>query len=97
VPRTNRMRRIMVPAATNIQRWQRKKHKEKKEQMRKKREKVKQLEHGPDHCIHCDEDPCVFIQIEMCLCENDDIYYDRDDYEKGAVAYNINRHKRAYQ
>jgi hypothetical protein len=29
---------------------------------------------GPDHCIHCDEDPCVFVQIESRLCENDTIY-----------------------
>jgi hypothetical protein len=27
----------------------------------------------PDHCIHCKEDPCVFIQIESCFCRNDTI------------------------
>jgi hypothetical protein len=42
----------------------------------------------PDHCIHCDEDPCVFIQIEILLCDDDDIYYDKKDYAKGPVACN---------
>jgi hypothetical protein len=41
----------------------------------KEKGKVKQLEHKPDHCLHCDEDPCVFIQIEIWLCENDDTYF----------------------
>jgi hypothetical protein len=72
-----------------------KEHKEHdKEQMRKKKVKVEKLEHEPDHCIHCAKDPFVFIQIEMRLCENDDIYYDRDDYEKGPVAYKSARRKR---
>jgi hypothetical protein len=52
---------------------------------------------GPDHCIHCDEDPCVFIQIESRLCKNDMIYYDSYDYENALVTYNSGRRKRAYQ
>jgi hypothetical protein len=59
-----------------------------KQQMKRQTEKVKQLIDRPEHCIHCDEDPCVFLQIEMRLCENDNIYYDQTDYEKGPVAYN---------
>jgi hypothetical protein len=52
---------------------------------------------GPDHCIHCHEDPCVFIQIESCLCENDTIYYDSYEYENTPVTYNCGRRKRSYQ
>ena len=52
---------------------------------------------GPDHCIHCDEDPCLFLQIESRLAENNAIYYDVYDYAKDPVAYNSGRHKRAYQ
>jgi hypothetical protein len=63
----------------------------------RKKQKVRQLVDGPEHCIHCDEDPCVFVQIEMRLCENDDIYYDGSDYEKAPVAYNSARRKRAFQ
>jgi hypothetical protein len=46
---------------------------------------------GPDHCIHCDEDPCVFIQIESCL------WFDEEDYHKDHAAYNSGRCKHAYQ
>jgi hypothetical protein len=67
--------------------------KEEEERISKKRAKVD----GPDHCIHCDEDPCVFVQIESRLCENDTIYYDRCDYENAPAAYNSGRRKRAYQ
>jgi hypothetical protein len=48
--------------------------------MKRQKEKVKQLVDGPEQCIHCDKDPCDFIQIEMRLCKNDDIYYDSADY-----------------
>jgi hypothetical protein len=51
----------------------------------------------PDHCIHCDEDLCIFVQIKSRLCENDTIYYDRCDYENAPAAYNSGRRKRAYQ
>jgi hypothetical protein len=51
--------------------------KEEEERIGKKRAKVD----CPDHCIHCDEDPCLFVQIESRLCENNTIYYDRCDYE----------------
>jgi hypothetical protein len=47
--------------------------------------------------IHCDEDPCVFIQVESRLCENDEIYFDEDQYAKDSVSCNSGRHKRAYQ
>jgi hypothetical protein len=46
-----------------------------KEQTKKQKAKIKKLIDGPDHCIHCDEGPCVFIQIESRLCENDAIYF----------------------
>jgi hypothetical protein len=52
---------------------------------------------GPDHCIHCDEDPCVFIQIESLSCENDEINFDEEDYGKDHAVYNSGRRKRAYQ
>jgi hypothetical protein len=70
--------------------------------MKLKEEEVKECSKGaqvdgPDHCIHCDEDPCVFIQIESRLWENDTIYYDRYEYENAPVTYNSGRRKRAYQ
>jgi hypothetical protein len=49
---------------------------ERKERKAKKQATVD----GPNHCIHCDEDPC-----------NDDIYYDEHDYVKNPVAYNSAR------
>jgi hypothetical protein len=58
---------------------------------------IKQKENGPDHCIHCDEDPCVFVQIESRLGENDAIYYDEEEFGKDPVAYNSGRRKRAFQ
>jgi hypothetical protein len=52
--------------------------KEEKEHISKKKAKVT---NGPDHCIHCDEDPsCIFIQIELHLAKNDVIYYDEGEY-----------------
>jgi hypothetical protein len=59
--------------------------------------KMQQTCKSGHHCIHCDEDPCVFIQIESRLWENDTIYYDSYDYEKAPVTYNSGRRKRAYQ
>jgi hypothetical protein len=68
--------------------------KERNESIRKKKAKV----NGPNHCIHCDEDPHVFIQIEMHLTKNDHvIYYDESEYAKDLVAYNSARCKRAFQ
>jgi hypothetical protein len=52
---------------------------------------------GPDHCIHCDEDPRVFIQIVSPLCENGKIYYDDKEYRKNPVACNSSRPRCAYQ
>jgi hypothetical protein len=52
---------------------------------------------GPGHCIGCDEDPYIFVQIELRLYENDTIYYDEDKYANNLVAYNSGRGKRAYQ
>jgi hypothetical protein len=52
---------------------------------------------GWDHCIHCNEDLCIFVQIESHLCENDTIYYDKDQYANNPVAYNSGRLKCAYQ
>jgi hypothetical protein len=58
-------------------------HEKRMKQMKKQKDEVNKLVDGPDHCIHCDEDPsCVFIQIESYLCENDEIHYDADDYGK---------------
>jgi hypothetical protein len=39
----------------------------------------------PEQCIHCDEQPCVFIQIESHLCENNMICYGRGKYGKDHV------------
>jgi hypothetical protein len=44
-----------------------------KEQMKNQKEYLKKLVDGPDHCIHCDEEPCIFIQIVLRLCESDRI------------------------
>jgi hypothetical protein len=71
-------------------------HEESKRQ-KKNKETVKKMIDGPDHCIHCDEDPCVFIQIESCLWENDKIYFNEEDYNKDPAAYNSGRRKRVYQ
>jgi hypothetical protein len=71
-------------------------HKVSKRQ-KKKKETVKKMIDGPDHCIHCDEDPCVFIQIESRLWEYDKIYFDEEDYDKDPAAYNSGRGKRAYE
>jgi hypothetical protein len=50
------------------------------------------------YCIRCDEEPGVFIQIELSLCENDEVsYYDKKEYTENPVAYNSGRCKRAYQ
>jgi hypothetical protein len=57
------------------------------------RGRKKQRVNVPDHCIHCNEESYVFIQIECQLCENDGIYYDKDEYQNNPVAYNIARHK----
>jgi hypothetical protein len=51
---------------------------------------------GPDHCIHQDEDPWVFVQIESRLCKNNMIYYDRYDYKNAPIVYNSGRRKHAY-
>jgi hypothetical protein len=69
-----------------------------KTQMKKQRgDEVNKVVDGPDHCIHCDEDPCVFIQIESRLCENDEMYFDEEHYAKDPVSRNSGRRKRAYQ
>ena len=52
---------------------------------------------GPDHCIHCNDDPCAFLQIKSCLCANDELYFDKEEFENSPVAYNSSRRKRAYQ
>jgi hypothetical protein len=70
-------------------------HEESKRQKNKK-ETVKKMIDGPDHCIHCDEDPCLFIQIELRLWENDEIYFNEGDYDKDPAAYNSGRRKCAY-
>jgi hypothetical protein len=49
---------------------------EREEDVRKKKVRV----NAPDHCTHCDEEPCILIQIESGLCKNDSIYYDKDEY-----------------
>jgi hypothetical protein len=69
----------------------------KREHVCKLEMKVNEVVDGPDHCIHCDEEPCVFIQIESRLCENDKVYFHEEDYAKDHVAYNSGRRKRAYQ
>jgi hypothetical protein len=66
-------------------------------QRKKQKDKVNKAIDGPDYCIHCDEDPCVFIQIKSGLCENKEIYYYEDEYGKDHVACNSCRRKRAYQ
>jgi hypothetical protein len=70
---------------------------EEKKQRKLQKGKLDKFVDGPDHCIHCDEELCVFIQIELRLCENDKIYFYETDYDKDHVAYNSSRRKRPYQ
>ncbi len=74
-----------------------KEHEHSKTEMKKRKGQVNRVVDGPDHCIHCDEDPCVFIQVESRLCENDEIYFDEEQYAKDPVSCNSGRRKRAYQ
>ena len=64
---------------------------------KEKSKRMKRTVDGPDHCIHCDEDPCVFVQIEARLGENDAIYYDAYEYKKDPSKCNSGRCKRAFQ
>jgi hypothetical protein len=72
-------------------------HKNSKTQLKKQKAEGKKVVDRPDHCIHCDKDPCVFIQIESCLGENNKKYFDEDHYAKDPVSCNSGRRKRAYQ
>jgi hypothetical protein len=74
-----------------------KQHEKYKKQVSRQKETAKEFVVESEQCIHCDKDPCVFTQIEMRLCENDEIYYDGADYEKAPVADNSSRRKRAFQ
>jgi hypothetical protein len=50
-------------------------HEKYKKQVTRQKEKTKGVVvDEPEQCLHCAEDPCVFNQIEMRLCENDEIY-----------------------
>jgi hypothetical protein len=66
---------------------------ERKEEIRKKKVRVNRAE----HCIHCNEEPCIFIQIKFRLCENNAIYYDEGECTKTPVVYNSARHKHMFQ
>ena len=75
-------------------------HHEKKIKLEEKKEREgnrRAKKDRPYQCIHCNEDPCAFIQIETRLCASDKIYFDEDDFKKGPAAYNSGRRKRAYQ
>jgi hypothetical protein len=69
------------------------KEEEKKENTKKKARMID----GPDHCISCDDDPCAFLQIEVKICENDDIYFVTEDYNANKVEYNDIRRERAFK
>jgi hypothetical protein len=73
-----------------------KEQEEEKKQRKLQKGKVDKFVDGPDHCIHCDEESFVFIQIELRLCKNDKIYFEETDYNKDPAAYNSSRRKRAY-
>jgi hypothetical protein len=70
---------------------------EQSKRQKKKEETVWKMIDGPDHCIHCNADLCVFIQIESRLWENDEIYFNEEDYDNYPAACNSGRRKRAYQ
>jgi hypothetical protein len=73
-------------------------HEKYKKQVNRQKEKTKGVVlDEPEQCIHYAEDPCVFNQIEMRLCKNNEIYYDIGDYEKAPITYNSSRRKRAFQ
>jgi hypothetical protein len=65
-----------------------KEHVKYKKQVSRQKEKTKEFVDEREQCIHSDEDPCVFTQIEMRLCKNDEIYYNGGDYEKAPISYN---------
>jgi hypothetical protein len=70
-------------------------HEESKKQKKKQKETVNKMTDRPDHCIHCNEDPCLFIQIELRLWENNKIYFNQEEHSKDPAAYNSGRRKRA--
>jgi hypothetical protein len=74
-----------------------KEHERNKKQVSRQTEKKSQVINEEEQCIHCDKDPCVFTQIELRLCKNDEIYYDVGDYEKAPITYNTSRRKCAFQ
>jgi hypothetical protein len=57
----------------------------KRERPRRKKLHEMSKSRQPDHCIHCNEDPCLFVQIELCLCENNGILHDSYEYENAPV------------
>jgi hypothetical protein len=56
-----------------------------KKQVSRQKEMTKEFVDEREQCIHCDEDSCLFTQIEMRLCKNNEIYYDGGDYEKAPI------------
>jgi ATPase subunit of ABC transporter with duplicated ATPase domains len=65
-----------------------KEHERYKKQVSRQMEKTKEIINEEEQCVHCDEDPCVFTQIEMRPCKNDEIYYNVGGYEKALTTYN---------
>jgi hypothetical protein len=81
--------RTMVTATTNMPRLQRQNMRSTKKQVRKQQETTKGVVVDElEQCIHSDEDPCVFNQIEWRLWKNGKIYFDSGDYEKAPITYN---------
>jgi hypothetical protein len=62
---------------------------------RERREEIRKKVrvNGTERCIHCDKEPCVFIQIKSHLCKNNAIYYDEGEYTKDPVMYNSAKRK----
>ena len=48
---------------------------------------------GPSHCIHCDDDPCLWLQLEPAILDNDRVY-NSEDIAGEALANEPNRARR---
>jgi hypothetical protein len=65
--------------------------------VQKRKKKLEVSVNGPWFCAHCEEDPCVFIQSEQAISDNDTIYFDEAELLENPKAVMSARRKRAFQ
>jgi hypothetical protein len=66
-----------------------------KAELKKRKDQVHRVVDGPYHCIYCNEDPCVFVQVESRLCENNKYTLTRISMRKilcPAIAVDVSVH-----